>query len=206
MSDKSVRFSQRDRSTDWSRRHAATCFTPISVIFELSLISKKTRFDACSPSAINNTSVMEDMTNTVQQQEVVNKKPWRCKICTKSNKHDCLKCIICGREKTADPIKTRAFIKVVPKHSVADRKGKAVLNAMSSSNDVGSYYSERKYIRQIPASDRSKKSADANNKKGRTKNGKKPPATWGGRHSASLTSLPEHGVKSVGIGRPIGHL
>lgn len=148
---------------------------------------------------------MEDMTNTVQQQ-TVHEKPWRCKICTKNNKYDCLKCIICGREKTADPIKTRAFIKAVPKHSVADRKGKAVLNAMSSSNDVGSYYSERKYIRQISASNKSKKSTDTNNNKSRSKNGKKPPATWGGRHSASLTSLPEHGVKSMGIGRPIGHL
>ena len=152
------------------------------------------------------TSVMEDMTNTVQQQESKDLKPWRCKICTKSNKHDCLKCIICGREKTADAIKTRAFIKAVPKHSVADRKGKAVLNAMSSSNDVGSYYSERKYIRQIPTVNNKKGVNDNDPKTGGNKKGKKPPATWGGRHSASLTSLPEHSVKSVGIGRPIGHL
>ena len=129
-------------------------------------------------------------------------KPWRCKICTKRNDPTVLKCIVCGREKTADALKTRAFIKVVPKNSVADRKGQAVMSAMSSATDVGSFYSERKYIRKLPHKE--KKVPDDTKKTG--KNGKRPPATWGGRHSESLTSLPQHGVKSAGIGRPIGHL
>ena len=136
------------------------------------------------------------------EQALVLAKPWRCKICTKRNDPKILKCIVCGREKTADALKTRAFISAVPKNSVADRKGQAVMSALSSAADVGSIYSERKYIRKLRHNE--KKVHDSTQKTG--KNGKRPPATWGGRHSESLTSLPQHAVKSAGIGRPIGHL
>ena len=53
------------------------------------------------------------------------------------------------------------------------------MSALSSAADVGSIYSERKYIRKLRHNE--KKVHDSTQKTG--KNGKRPPATWGGRHS-----------------------
>ena len=117
------------------------------------------------------------------------------------NDPNILKCIVCGREKTAEALKTRAFISAAPKNSVADRKGQAVMSALSSAADVGSIYSERKYIRKlqhdekkalIVPKDRQKRKASSCN------------MGWASFGIAHFTS--QHGVKSAGIGRPIGHL
>jgi hypothetical protein len=126
-------------------------------------------------------------------------KEWRCKICTKVNVGDG-KCVVCGRERTAEAIKTRAFIKAVPKHSVADRKGMAASSAMFVSKDTGAFYAERLRVKADFKSVTGKKDSS-----GRAQGGKKPPSTWGGRHSESLRSLPTHGKLKVGSAKPIGY-
>ena len=147
-----------------------------------------------SPEDKEHVDNMDDEAMTIEAIE------WKCKICSKLNRGDG-KCIVCGRDRTADGVKTPAFIKAVPKYSVADRKGHAAISALSVPGEYGAFYAERKPIKHIHRV-REKRQADHRKYKGEGK----PPATWGGRHSESLCTLPDHAPKAIGTAAPIGYL